>query len=41
MAKEDHMARQSNPYRPGTDEYHDWLAGFEDFADDDDFIDID
>jgi hypothetical protein len=33
------MSDDSNPYRPGTNEYSDWLAGFEDFAEDDDFED--
>jgi hypothetical protein len=30
-----------NPYRPGTHAYDDWLAGFKDFAEDDDLFDTD
>ena len=32
-------SEESNPYRPGTYDYSDWLAGFEDFAEEDDFLD--
>ena len=32
------MGEDSNPYKPGTNDYIDWLAGFKDFADDDDFL---
>ena len=35
------MSEDSNPYRPGSSEYSDWLAGFEDFAEDDDFLETD
>ena len=32
------MGEDSNPYKPGTNDYIDWLAGFKDFADDGDFL---
>jgi len=35
------MSEDCNPYRPGTNEYEDWLAGFKDFAGDDDPFDFD
>ena len=33
------MSEDCNPYRPGTNDYVDWLAGFKDFADEDFLID--
>jgi hypothetical protein len=35
------ISEDCNPYRPGTNEYGDWLAGFRDFAEEDDSFDID
>ena len=35
------MSEDCNPYPPGTNEYGDWLAGYKDFADDEDFLDTD
>jgi hypothetical protein len=32
------LSEDSNPYKPGTNEFSDWRAGFEDFVDDADFL---
>jgi ribosome modulation factor len=34
------MSKDSNPYRPGTNEFSDWLAGFEAYVDADDAVEI-
>jgi hypothetical protein len=33
------MSEDCNPYRPGSDEHDDWLAGFADFIHDEDIDD--